>query len=209
MKVIEVQQGSPEWIHARLGIPTASQFSRIIQVSGKPSKSVDEYLYELVAESILGTIPIEPKTQMMERGINLEPDAINWYESENGFTATVRRVGFCLTDDETAGCSPDALVNDDGGLEIKAPSPKKHIRNIEKPDDFIEEHFCQVQGNLFVTGRKWWDLVSWHPTLPPLLIRVEPDKIFIDELAKQLQTFHQRKVALIEKIKNKMINNLF
>ena len=55
MIVIEdVEQGSQSWIELRLGIPTASQFSRIVTPGGKSSSSRDAYMGELLAEWVLG-----------------------------------------------------------------------------------------------------------------------------------------------------------
>ena len=55
MKIIDVEQGSPEWWQARLGMPTASAFHRVMtDTTRKFSKASEGYLYELVAEHLLG-----------------------------------------------------------------------------------------------------------------------------------------------------------
>ena len=34
----------------------------------------------------------------------------------------------------------------------------------------------QVQSSLWITGRKWWDFMSYYPDMKPFIIRVFPDK---------------------------------
>jgi hypothetical protein len=54
MIILDHEQGSPEWLAARLGKPSASCFSRLITNSGKPSSSADGYINELIAERLTG-----------------------------------------------------------------------------------------------------------------------------------------------------------
>ena len=54
MLVLNCEQGSREWIEARLGIPTASQFSRIVTPTGQAIKARDGYLAELLCEWVMG-----------------------------------------------------------------------------------------------------------------------------------------------------------
>ena len=60
------QQGSVEWFEARLGIPTASEFSRIVTPTGKLSASRHAYMGELLASLGAWANPLEaspaPKT---------------------------------------------------------------------------------------------------------------------------------------------------
>lgn len=185
MRRIDCEQGSPEWIKARLGRPTASQFHRIVTPAKMDySKAASTYVAELLAESIIGKPVHEVSTAAMVRGTDLESDAVKWYEFFRDIE--VERVGFCLHDDFNAGASPDGLVGDDGGLEIKCPEPHTHIKNL-LGDEVAKP--TQVHGNLWVTGRKWWDVVSYHPDLPPVLYRVERDDKWIDALDVAMNTF--------------------
>ena len=74
-------------------------------------------MYSLIADSLgLGEPPMEP-TEWMLRGTELEPEARSFYEFETG--ATVTEVGFITNDDGTAGCSPDGLIDESVGWEVK------------------------------------------------------------------------------------------
>lgn len=177
---VDCQQGSEEWLRARLGIPTASRFSDIVTPKkGDPSASMAPYCYELLAEQLLGR-PLDDQTSaFMERGTALEKAARAWYCFER--ETTVEEVGFLLRDDGRVGCSPDGLVGDDGGLEIKCPSAAVHIGYLL--GEAGAKYRCQVQGCLWITGRKWWDFVSYNPDMPPVLVRFERDEDFIAKLA--------------------------
>lgn len=192
MKIIQCVQGSPEWHKARLGVPTASHFASIITPkTRKPSASAEKYAHELVGGWLTGIPADAVETAYMARGTALEAQAVAYYELQRDVTTA--KVGFCLRDDESAGCSPDRLVGDDGGLEIKCPSAHVQIANILNMTD---EHFTQIQGCMYVTGRKWWDLLSYHPDLPPALVRFTRDEEYMTALEPALAAFGVRLAAM-------------
>ena len=183
-----VTQGSEEWRRLRIGVPTASEFHRILTPTGKPSKSAEPYLCSLLGELMMGRPLDAPSFPWMQRGHDLESDAANWYELQCDIATTI--VGFCTTDDGRIGASPDRLVGDDGLLEIKCPSPDVHVRYLLFPDRSVDsEYRVQVQGQLYVTGRQWCDIVSYHPELPSVIVRVERDEEYIATLRSALTAF--------------------
>lgn len=200
--VRDIEQGSEEWHRLRLGIPSASNFHRIITpAKGEPSRQAIGYRRELLAEWLTGA-PSGPKQNYwMQRGTELEAEARAYYEMYAG--CEVEHVGFVWQDDDnTVGCSPDGLVGDDGGVEIKCPAPATHVGYIldqKIPTDYIP----QVQGSLWVTGRTWWDFVSYSPGLEPLVIRVERDNEYIsnlkDSVNKFVRALLEEQITLIEK----------
>lgn len=178
MKVYDFEQYTPEWWQIRLGIPTASCFDRIITPkTKKPSKSAQTYAYELAGELLAGFSEESYANDYMDRGTALESEARNFYELVHD--VEVRQVGFCMADNY--GCSPDGLIGDDGGLEIKCPKMTTHVMYLHK-DNLVQSHYPQVQGALLVTGRKWWDIMSYYPGLEPVIRRVTPDKEYLDIL---------------------------
>ena len=178
---LALEQGSPEWIAARIGIPTASQFSRAITKTGALSASRGKYVCELLAEWILGAALDPYVSEWMERGLDLEESARAWYELQRG--CTVEPGGFHVYDrgdGSLAGASPDGLIAKDGLLEIKSPSPGVHVSNLLNMD----QHRTQVQGQLWVCGkeRRWCDVVSYHPDMPSAIVRVPRDDDYIGKL---------------------------
>lgn len=187
MRVYDVEQGSQEWHDARLAIPTASQFHRILTPTLKPSNSARKYAYELLAETFIGENqqPDLWDNEYVVRGTNLEDDAVAWYELQRDVTCT--EVGFVTTDDGKVGCSPDRFVGEDGGLEIKCPNGATHIGYLLGED--AHKHRCQVQGSLWVTGRKWWDLLIYSPFLRPSLTRYTPDPVWVERWEELIPKF--------------------
>lgn len=185
MRLIECEQGSPEWLTHRLGVPSASQFSKIVTGKGGKSTQVEAYINQLVAEELTGETTLVYVNEHMKRGTELEPDARELYEALTG--NTVQEVGFCLHDTVNAGCSPDGLVGGDceGGLEVKCPAPATHVEWV-KAGVVPSKHLQQIMGCLWVTGRSWWDFMSYHQTMKPLIVRVERDEEYIAALAEHV-----------------------
>lgn len=187
MKIHACRQGTTEWLELRSGIPTSSAFDKIITRGGKPSKSAEPYMYALLAERLMGHPIVEHMSLWMERGSELEKDARHFFEFQRD--CEVEQVGFITNDEETIGASPDGLVNGDGCVEFKCPKEATHIAFLIQSGLAYEEYKVQVQGQLWVTGRKWVDLVSYHPELPPALIRSERDEAFIGLLSEAVTAF--------------------
>lgn len=187
----DVVQGSPTWLQLRAGRPTASEFHKILTPkTAKPSASAEPYMYDLLAEVMLGRPLQTPVMPWMERGTLLEDDAAKWYAFQRDIE--VKKVGFVTTDDGKIGASPDRLVGDDGLLELKVPSPGQHLRYLLFPQRGVDQDYrCQVMGQLLVTERKWCDVVSYHPELPSVIVRVERDEEFIGKLDTALKVFVQ------------------
>lgn len=187
MIIHDVLQGSPEW-HALRLMPTASNFRRVFTSQKKRSTSFDEYAIELTEEVKAGRKLETYKSEWMQRGNDLEPQARAMFEFETGMVTTP--IGFVTTDDGRIGCSPDAIVHDDEKgetalLEIKCPKPTTHIKYLlagKVPADY----FPQVQGQLWITEKPYAYFMSFHPDHESLIIRVERDEEYISGLAAEL-----------------------
>lgn len=170
-------QSSAQWVTARCGIPTASRFDKIITPAKlQPTKGATSagYMHELLGEWIFGQPLDEESSAFMDRGLELEDAARKAYEFQKG--VTVQEVGLCLTDNGEVGCSPDGLIGDDGGLEIKTPGLKNHIRYMLDPSALVADYKLQVHASLCICdGRDWWDIMSHNPSLPDVIVRVPYD----------------------------------
>ena len=196
MIIIDCIQGSEEWFKARAGIPTASNFDKIITMKGEPSKQRTKYMYQLAGESILGTKEETYQNAAMQRGIELEDEARLLYEISQG--VKVEEVGFCLADGY--GASPDGMVEDDGLVEIKCPSLAVHVEYVVK-NELPSTYYQQVMGQLLVTGRKWCDFVSYYPGMKPFIKNVKVDKEFIGKLESELVKFNNELKEIVRKIR--------
>ena len=188
MRMINHEQGTQEWLTSRLGCPSGSGFDKLITSSGKPSTQSEGYINQLIAELMTKQTTEVKVSDAMQRGTDLEPMAREFYELASG--NEVMEVGFCKHDNLEAGVSPDGLM-EDGGLEIKCPSPSWHCAYL-RAGTLPTKYKQQVQGCMWITGREWWDFVSYHETMPALIVRVHRDdeyiKLLADEVLKAVDT---------------------
>jgi len=183
MKTIQCEQYSPEWWEARRGVPTASNFAKLITPTGKPSTQAAQYMFELLAESVIGEDETQTEpSEWMLRGTELEAEARDWYSMKVG--AEVEEVGFVLHDSETFGCSPDGIIAErpvakpfglQAGLEIKCPKASTHLAYLSK-GELPPIYAPQVHGQLLATGFSRWVFISYHPSFAPFIIEVTPNE---------------------------------
>jgi hypothetical protein len=153
----DIAQGTPEWDTLRCGRFTASvDFQQL--VTGR-TETYKKLIRKKAAERISGQlVQSEYSNANMARGNALEAEAREAFELETG--RAVSQVGFCELN-EWVGASPDGLVGEDAGIEIKCKDVHTHL------DCFIDgrdkSYDWQIQGNLWVTGRKQWYFVSYNP----------------------------------------------
>jgi hypothetical protein len=184
MIISPYEQGTPEWLAARLGKPSASLFSRVITMTGKPSASADGYINQLLGERLTGKSEPHYTSEAMILGTEREPLARADYEFISG--NKVNEVGFILDDSESYGCSPDGLIGEDGGLEIKCPAQTTQAGYWRDKQSGVKKYYQQIQGCMWVTDRKWWDFFSYHPDMPHVLVRVERNEEYIEKLSEQV-----------------------
>lgn len=183
-----VDQGSPEWIAARLGIPTASQFHRIITPAKlEYSKQARGYMFWLIAERLLNRqLDSLQNLEWIARGKELEPQAVQAYEFHHD--VSTEPCGFLTTDDGRIGATPDRLiVGQSGAVELKCPAPQTHIEYMV--DGFGSDYIVQVQGQMLVGELEFVDRWSYHPELPPHPQRTYRDEKVIDALRGALSRF--------------------
>jgi hypothetical protein len=169
MKIYQCSQGSPEWHASRAGCITASMFEtaraklKTGANKGQPTAAALDYAFKLAVERISGE-PLDQgfETWSMRRGHELEPDARMEHEMQTGLI--VQEAGFVTTDDGAFGCSADGLVGEDGGAEYKCFVAPEKLRSFHIDND-ASDVFDQVQGCMWVTGRKWWHIGLYCPAL--------------------------------------------
>lgn len=204
MILIECAQGSAEWLEARSGAITASCFesaiSKLKRVSGKkklgdPTSASDKYAYDLAIERVSKKpygIPV--KAWVLDRGHAMEVLARVRYEAATGNLA--EESGVVLTDDRLFGYSTDGLCGDDGMIEIKCPIDSEKIVDMLNTGD-VSEYMHQMQGGMWITGRKWCDFIQYVPDLENcgkdlFVKRIHRDDNFIDAMVEELIAFERR-----------------
>lgn len=198
MKIIVCDQGSPEWHRARAGCITASMFGEARAKlksgpkKGEPTTAALDYAFRLAVERIAGE-PLDGgfETWQMRRGHELEPQARMEHELQTGLM--VQRAGFVTTDDDCFGASADGLIDDDGVSEYKCFLAPEKLRSFHIDND-ASGIFDQVQGVLWITGRKWAHIGMYCPALEPAGKQLwwrefKRDEAFIEELEEDLLRF--------------------
>lgn len=185
MIVFNVEQRSEAWFDLRLGRFTASTFSDVM--AGNSTSGYENIIASIVGELITGESEELYSSPAMERGIELEPDAVNEYELL--FSEKCEEIGLCIPDEndplhEWIGVSPDRIVGD-GLLEVKCPLIKTHLKYM-RMKQLPNEYKWQVQGQLMVTGANWCDFMSYYPNMKPFVIRVFPDENMFNQLREKL-----------------------
>ena len=209
-----------EWMLARTGVVTASEFDSLVSPKGKvrTGEGVETYLCKKLAETWLGG-PLPAFTAFaVEQGVILEEQAVPFAELE--YELEIRQVGFVSSNDGSIGCSPDGLIGfgqlpldtakptpildlppNASGIEIKCPNLDTHIKYLLAnclPDDYV----AQVQGSMYVTGCPTWHFLSYRRYMPPLHLIVERDEKYHAALEEAvdgfLERFEQAMATLIE-----------
>lgn len=203
MKIIKAEQGSAEWLDARKGVVTGTSLKTVMGTTSK------DFIYELVAQQV------SPLSQMyvseaMENGAKNEPVAIERYETQTGILTS--QVPFCLHDQRHwHGLSPDRLAQEKkkyvGGVEVKCPTPKVHIKYLVQ-NRIPAEYKWQVVNYFLVNDeQKWLDFVSFCPDIeiPRLqlhIIRVTREELQ-DDIAKaeeKLEAFRKQWAEIENKL---------
>lgn len=180
--ILDCEQLSDDWWHARLGIPTASDFKSVLaKGEGKMRKA---YMLKLLGERLTGEPAERYSNEHMERGRLMEAEARHLYAFMQD--ANPLPVGFIRNGE--VGCSPDSLISDVGLLEIKTKLPHLQIE-VLLAGKLPPEHKAQVQGQLWVAEREWCDLVSYWPRLPLFVTRVFREEEYIKTIEREVKAF--------------------
>lgn len=192
MRTLMCEQGTKDWLEARCGIATASELNNILTPKRcELSTGWKKYAAMLIAETLTGGPDpwrFDGQTVDMRRGNEFEPEAREFVAFTHG--VEVQQVGFCIHDNERWGASPDGLIGDNAGLELKCPAPKTQIAWVYDsvlPDD----HKNQCHGGMIVTGRDTWLFTAYCAGCPSLIVEVKRDD-YTRMLEEALYKFNER-----------------
>ena len=201
-----MEQRSEDWYKARIGKITASRFKDITYGRKDTwSQTAQSYALELISERITGERSSGGRfsSAACDWGIEYEEEAIQRYEQTHG---DVQRVGYVpLT--TWIGGSPDGLSSDGAIIEVKCPyNTHNHLKYILYGCD---EHMPQIQGYLWITGRKKCYFISYDPRMPEdLQMHVKTimrDEEYIKELSERVQAFDTYVIELIKELHQRTV----
>jgi hypothetical protein len=181
----ELQQKTWPWFEARAGKISGSELGNLITDKGKirdwKTGMPNSYLHRKLAEKWRGA-PMETFTgsRQTDQGNILEPQARNYFAAL--LESDITEIGGMESDDGRLWCSPDGIIGETVGLEIKCPNADTHVGWLLDGPHVPEEHVLQVQFALFVTGWPTWRFLSYVKDMPHLAVNVTPD----DELQETI-----------------------
>jgi hypothetical protein len=194
IEIINVPQNSPEWLAARLGIPTASRFKDILAKGEGKMRS--KYLRELAGEIVTGQPTESFSNAHMEHGHEVEGQIRATY----AFIHDVEPVQVGFVRNGRKGCSPDSFVGADGLFEAKRKLPHLWIECMER-GSFPPEHVAQVQGQLWVAEREWCDLAVFFPGMPLLTYRAHREEAYIAGLSRAVDAFLEELDCIVDRVR--------
>jgi predicted phage-related endonuclease len=199
-----VEQRTQDWYEARLGKATASRFKDILATIGKGEAAARRnYRAQIVVERLTGNTPDRFNSAAMEWGSETEELAKTIYMMKTDIA--VEDAGFYQHPTIAAGASPDGLIGTDGLLEIKCRNTANHIETL-KTGYVPLEYIPQIQGQLWLTSRKWCDFVSFDPDMPEnaqiFIRRINREEEYIQRLERQVITFLKEVDADVNYIKS-------
>lgn len=193
-----LEQGTYEWLMARIGKVSGSKVKNIMGARGL-GKSAETYALELIGEELTGEPTQVPTNFAMEWGTEHEPEAREIYETAKG--VEVLEVGGI--ESGRVWFSPDGLVSDDGIIEIKCPQPKQYLK-ILMSDQVLPDYVDQLDFGMMVTGCKYCDFIAYQPQFPDdksfKVIRYLRDEKRIEHMKERILEFYE----LVDNIKNKL-----
>lgn len=203
----ELEQGTEEWLQARVGVVTASVVGQLITMKTlKPAANDTARMLTatLAAERITGHVEPMPVSRDMERGTLDEPFARDIYAAHH---APVDEVGFMVREwhDLRLGYSPDGLVGDDGLIEIKSRRQKKHLATI-LAGEVPAENMAQIQAGMLVSGREWCDYISYCGGMPLWTQRVTPDPEWRAAILEALRGFEESAGHMIARYQKRTVH---
>jgi putative phage-type endonuclease len=194
-----------DWNRIRYGRVGGSE-SEALLVKGKSAHGLGTGAISMLYDKVWEIKTSSPAKDVfvndaMQRGIDLEGEAIYNYQNEH--FKTVTQCGYVTNEDKRyAGYSPDGLIGEDGLIEIKCPGSREYVRTLIE-GDIPKRYQAQMQWGMMLTGRSWCDYVVYNPDFESnsmVVQKVERDDDMIELLLDNYLVF--------ENLMNQALNRL-
>jgi hypothetical protein len=191
MQIIEVTQGTPEWLAARSGTITGTRLQKVVSAK---KETRDGLILELIAEK-LAPIKESYTSSAMERGHLIE-SLLKEDFPEYSEVGMIKRDG-C----DWIGISPDAVKIDEDGkirkaLEVKGLEAKGHIEvaiKKEIPSEYVWQgvHYFIVIDELEELEFMFFNPEIFDPTLRLVRIKMTRESVAakIEEAQAKIVSF--------------------
>jgi len=187
-----VQQGTDEWLSEKLGVISGTRAYDLMS-SAITRRTL---LATLIRELMTADRKSIKQTPAMKRGLDIEAEAASFYGILHGVVVTDQSAYIESGLNPMFASSPDGLIGSDGGYEGKRLDEENHIKILlgAAPD---KKYIKQCEWNMFVTGRKWWDLHYYCETLPESM-RSHTTRIRREE--RMMSDMRERALDMLEEL---------
>ena len=187
------------WLQVKNGKFSASLFYRLMtdQKARGLSKGAMTYVTEIILQRETDGETEQYNLKQFKHGKEYEKEAVEEFQKRTGETVTKygEEQEFIQISDYV-GCTPDGLIGEDKGIETKCPDSKTHYFNLlnlkaENIKEIYPEYYWQIQGSLYITGRKSWYFVSYDPRFKNpekriLILEIKRNEEDITDLKRKL-----------------------
>jgi hypothetical protein len=192
-------QRSEQWKADRLCVLTGTRAYALMN-SAATRKTL---MVEMLTEQLTAATKSFNPTKAVQKGIDDEPIAENYARLVLGYNIHSTDDFIVSEFDPFCAVSPDGLVGDDGGIEIKNLSEANHIRAVID-DEPEKKYVWQIHWLMYVTGRDWCDYIGYCKELPePACFynkRYERDESIIEKINNQVDSFKKEFDINLEKL---------
>ena len=206
MRIVDVEQGSAEWLDLRAGKVTASRVADVMaRTKTGWGASRKNYAAQLITERLTGKPADTFQNDAMHWGTETEPEARSMYAFE--LDVDVVQVGaFLHPERDDCMASPDGLVGEDGLVEIKCPNTATHIDTL-LAEQIPRKYALQMQWQMICANRDWCDFVSYDPRLPGemslYIHRMNYDFELADALELEVFTFLEEINQTVDELRSR------
>lgn len=202
---VDLEQGTDEWKHKKLGLASTSEFAGILAKGwkGQEAASRRNYRTQLVLERITGKTPSRfEKTTEMDWGNDTE--ALARVEFGLRYNMPFQQIGgikhaFLDVWTSTDGVDDPAKIK--SVLEIKCFNSANHKEMLVK-QALPAEYKAQAQGEMWVSEAELCYFVSFDPDFPPnaqlVVVKEYRDQKYIDDLAVDVSIFLEEVAKEVE-----------
>lgn len=187
-----VEQGTQEWLNEKLGVISGTRAADLMGTKLANRK----LLATLTSEIVTADTKSIPQTPAMRRGLEIEDEAVSYYSVMFDRIVTGTKDYIEHPDTPYLACSPDGLIDDDGGYEGKRLDEHNHIMLLQGavPD---KKYVWQCKWNMFIAGRRWWDLFYYCETLPDSM---KWNSITIERDEADMKALHEAAFGMLDEL---------
>jgi len=177
LEVVEISQGSPEWLALRKTKITATDANIVMGASHWKTR------IQLYHEKLSDEPPMRPN-ERMQRGVDLEPIARDLFNVKTGY-----KMKPAVVVKDWLMASLDGLDDSSGAiLEVKCPGDKDH--STAKQGKVPSHYYPQLQHQMYVAGVQKAYYFSFDG-MDGVIVEVKRDDEYVQKMLEEERKFYE------------------